>query len=640
MDKSPRQFSFHSTLSKTPRTTKIGVRTNSQVLPLLQNSNFTVTSLRQSLQLEESKSSSRFPTKTSLSLHIPQSPTSPDSRMQGQTFSDLAKPMKNDKEPRQSLDKMRKSENNLKTLNMAENAYKQLSLLYQELELLQLTESDITMMKKSYFSEEYEEKYIKNKTLEILDEKTERKGRSNSGVMGKSSFLNKFWEMQSFYNEEESLWAKEQSTMKIESGENVEILKNRIDELTKKCESLEKVYSNDNSSIKRQLEAKNKEFNILHSQHEELALEFETLSKKHEICLKNLLENDKKHLKDIEEYKDQLKKAFDDMYQAKLEVKQTFEYMRKNNSLTKEKEEKISMFKTQIAELSSLNEKYVSELFDLRTALKSCEASLESEKERSLSLEKNLQELKKIASENAILKQSLKNATENLNFVDSAYKNLQISYSKSQQKAIEAEAILKSTIEKLKKTQIQPQPEVQKLRRFQTMTSSSDALTFDNTQKLNQKTTMLEETLQNLHFINEKQAKDLLYNKKVIDEKNTIISQLEKKLSNCLEQNNQEIRKNVLKEVQKFLEEYKRDVKKLADTTKCRTCIKESVRLVLWPCGADMCRRTLSFEDKCPDCEYPIKSADMKMFKGLMKEFKNAYLASEEVKTEVRGIYN
>lgn len=646
MDRSSRQFSFHSTFSKTPRPTTIGVRTNSQALPLLQNSNFTITSLRQSLQPEESKSSSRFPTKTCLSLHIPQSPSSTDSRIKGQTFSDLVKPLKNDKEPRQNFDKMKKSENNLNTLNMAENAYKQLSILYQELESLPLTEFDIAMMKKSYFPEEYEEKYIKNSLSEALEEKNEKKNRSNSGIIGKSSFINKFWEMQSFYNEEESSWAKEQSTMKIEPGENVEVMKNRIDELTKKCENLEKVYLDENSSAKRQLEIKIKEFNTLHADYEGLVLEFDTLTKKYEMCAKSMQESDKKHLKDIEEYKEQLKQAFEDMHQAKLEVKQTFEYMKKNASMAKEKDEKINNFKTQIAELSDLNEKYVSELFDLRTALKSCEASLESEKERSQTLENNLQDLKKVASENTLLKQSLRNTTESLNFVDSAYKNLQITYSKSQQKSVETENALKSAIEKLKKSQIQSsshiqtQPEAQKLRRLQTMTSSSDILALENIQKLSQKAAILEETIQNLNFINEKQTKDLLYNKKVIDEKNTIICQLEKKLGSCLEKYHQEARKNVLKEVQNFLEDYKRDIKKLADTTECRTCKKESVRLVLWPCGAEMCRRTISFEDKCMDCEYPVKSVDMKMLKGLMKEFKNAYLASEEAKTETQEVYN
>ncbi|OMJ65461.1 hypothetical protein SteCoe_38172 [Stentor coeruleus] len=626
-------------MTKTPRPTIFSPKASPQALPSLHNSNISSSSLRHSLPLEATKSPTRIPIKTSLSLLVPLTSPITDPQNKGQTFSEWTKSLINDKDSCQNSLKIKQTENYSNAFKKAENIYEQLSILYQDLDNLPLSDYDLLMLKKSFLPIEQEDKYAKNTNVGIAEEKNGYLIRPISRIIGRIIGLSKYSstnEMKKLSNEIENSWIKEQS---LTENENMEILKNYAHELVIKCEKLEEVYSIDTSKLKKRLDKKIKELSALHADREEHLRKIEVLNEKYEACKKNLDENEKRHLKEIEDYKNQIAVALEDMHKAKLETSQTADYMKKTTVSNKQKDIEINELKTRIAEISESNTKYISEIFDLKVTLKNIENSLDDANGKSYFLEKCLQDLKNLTAENTVLKESLKCTTDTLNFIDSSYQHLQMSYSKFQQKALETEVCLKTTIEKLKKNQTQntlqpspqasPQPENHKFRRYQTMSTPFEIQNNDAALKVTQKISLLEEKLHNIQHDYDKQVKDLIYNRKLIDEKNAIIGQLEEKFESFEEECTKKIRKNVLKEIQSFLEDYRDEIKKRANIGECRVCKKSSLRLVIWPCDNQLCKRTACIGDKCSDCEFQVKIFDLKIMKGLLEEFNTTYLTSE-----------
>ncbi|OMJ73683.1 hypothetical protein SteCoe_27590 [Stentor coeruleus] len=633
MIRRPKNVMICTALSQSP---KPGVKEGSEfssALPLIYTPTYISQSPKSQFIVEESKNSIKTPKATSPTILSPQSSLHHSSSYYLGNFSDITKTFKSEKKPIRKLRNTPKPEEPHEKIKIAENLYKNLSNTLQEISSLHLSDNDINKLKKKFLVLETEEKYIKKQTISPVNLETEenpiiKPNYKNLALLKKEDLL--LSDNQNVYHDDENLEKKDQNTIKIDYFDEIAKLKMQIDDINEQKNISEEMYLSEMIVLRKKI----KEGEALKVKYEDLVVEVEALKVKYENCLKTTSDNERKYMNEMKKCKKELKETLDKYHDANLELAATNNFIRKSTSMKKEKDELVDQLRKEAFNLSEINRSYISDICSLKTQLKSCQTDLDLEKQKVFSLENTQNDLLAFKDSYLSLEATLNDTKNALNLLNSDYQLLQSAYLKYQKQTIETEVSLKSQVLKLtKQLESRPfsppsSPTIKKeLKRFKTLTSKSpDSIGCDMTHKLTRKITMLEEEINSTQHFNEKTYKDLAYNRKVIEEKNFLISQLEKKIETCMSEKENETRKNVIEDMVKFLKDYGEELENTVDVIQCNACMNTSTRTFTFSCDLPLCKRLMNVEQICPNCGKQVKTRKIHLFKELRREFKTLFL--------------
>ncbi|OMJ73681.1 hypothetical protein SteCoe_27588 [Stentor coeruleus] len=344
-------------------------------------------------------------------------------------------------------------------------------------------------------------------------------------------------------------------------------IKNDIEGWKEKYMKLEDVYYNDTNDLKKIIEGLKMKNEVLKEGREKALEKIEIINAKYENCMKVMEEKDKMYKKEIAGIEGRLNDTLEDLCDKKYELTQTIECVNRNNKIKKEHEAMICELQDNIKRMNDVNCMYITEMTSLKSALENCQKDLKAEKKKSSTLESLTKDLSGAKSCILSLEESKKSLKAQLDFITINYKTLQESFLKYQERVSENEKTFKTTIENLK-TSTSPQnhsfplltpQDLIKIRRNSTIVSNTHDLIPQNTIKnLMNKTALQEQQLIFYQQELEKSSKDQVHNRKLIEEKNLIITHMEKQILNNKFDLEDEIKKNVLKEIEIFLKKYKK----------------------------------------------------------------------------------
>lgn len=634
MIRRPKNVMICTALSQSPKPVVKEGQDFSSGLPSIHTPTYISQSPKSQFIVEESKNMVKTPKATSPTVFSSQSSLHHSSSYYTGTFADFTKALKSERKPLQKLRNPSKPEEPYGKLKIAENLYKNLSNILQELSSLQLSDIEINKLKKVFLPLETEERYIKTQIISPLDIEFEenlsiKPNYKNLALLKKEDLLSS-----DNLNvcQDESLERKDQITIKIDYLDEIAKLKQQIDDVNEQKSIREEMYLSEMVVLRKKI----KEGEAFELKYEELIIENKALKVKYENCLKSVSDNERRYLSEMKKCKKELKEALDKYYDANFELVATSNYIRKNSCMKKDRDELVEHLRKEVFDLSEINRSYISDICSLKNQLKSYQSDLDLEKQKVLSLENIQKDLLILKDSYLSLEETLNNTEGTLHLLNSDYQLLQSTYLKYQKQTIETEVSLKSQILKLtKQLEARPfsppaSPTIKtKLKRFKTLTSKSpDPLSSDMTHKLTRKITMLEEEINSTQYSKEKTYKDLVYNKKVLEEKNFLINQLEKKIETCISEKEHETRKCVLEDVKKFLRDYGEELENTVDIIQCSACMNASIRIFSSFCDLPLCKRLVSVEQICPNCGKQAKTRKIELFKELRREFKTLFLIS------------
>lgn len=613
MDKRFKNTQSQSILSKGQKAILNSPKQAGLVLPMIKDSKDLSNSARISFLQEEAKIFSEVQKKKPHLNWASLSPRINDLPSKDSTFTDWSKTLKSDKPIIQTEAQLRK----------ANFLYSKLNSLLQEIDSLDLP----VEVKKNFSSmasvAEVEEKFLKiSQKNWKFDQPSKDENDSASydieskmqiSLIKSNSSRDQFVDTVSICND----ISKPEITV-----EQYNKLKDEVDELNKKYEKLSELYKNDMSSMNKDIEKIEKDCYMKEGNYECTLAKYNALVAKHENCQRIIEESEKKHMSDIEEYKAQVREALEKMQEKHLELIQTNQYIQKTRNYKKDKEEVIRELYDKIDHLSQINDMCKTEIFSLKSSLKVTQESLDKERKKVIPLEEKLKTMELLKSQTKDLEIKLAQALRDLEFTASNYKQLQISYSKYQEKASSAENSLKSTVEKLQaalntSANTNNISERQRVRRMSLVNQNIEVSSNEVTMRLLKKISALEETITNSQIEVEKTSKDLLYSKKVIEEKNSLISQMEKKIKSEVSVRESEAKRRFIKDLEAFLKKYK----------------KPKTQLTPIPSMNYEGKVFLACEEKYSNCKTPTSDIDFDIIKTLIHEFKSNYLTNEESKS-------
>lgn len=428
----------------------------------------------------------------------------------------------------------------------------------------------------------------------------------------------------------------------LDENEAKEIIKNDVEIWKEKHEKLEEVYYNDTNALKKTIERFKLKHRVICEERDRALEKLESVNSKHENCKKLIEEKDKYYKKEIGIFETRLSNALESANSKNYELIQTVECINRNTKIKREQDAFINELQEKVKVLSDVNAIYINELNSLKSSLELCQKDLKLERKKSSSADSLIKDLSAAKCQILSLEETKKSLKSQLEFINTNYKNLQESFNRYQERVSENEKTLKATIEKLK-TDHQSLPnspapiiipqDLPKLRRFSTITSNNhDQLSQDTIKKLMIKVASLEQQAALNQQEIDKNSRDQAYYKKVIEERNIFIGRMEQQFLNHGIEKQDAVRKNVLKEIETFFENYRNDSKIAAGTYECNMCKMRKVKLVLWPCGSIDCKRGVSLIDNCLECKTPVRINEIEVLKEIFKEFKKNFLGSEEAK--------
>ncbi|OMJ81931.1 hypothetical protein SteCoe_17522 [Stentor coeruleus] len=613
MDKRFKNNQSQSIFSKGQKANLNSPKQSGLILPMIKDSKDLSNSARISFLQEEAKIFSEAQKKKSQLNWASLSPRINDLPNKEGTFSDWSKSLKNDKPIIQTEVQLRR----------ASFLYSKLHSLLQEIDSLDLPAE----VKKNFSSmasvAEVEEKFLKISQKNWKFDQPS-KDENDSAVYdienkGQISLIKSNSIRDQFADTVSISYDVTKGEITIEEYNKV---KEELDELNKKYEKLSELYKNDTNSLNKDIEKIEKDCYMKEGNYECTLAKYNALVAKHENCQRIVEEMEKKHMADIEEYKAQVREALEQMQEKHLELIQTNQYIQKTRNYKKDKEEVIRELYEKIDHLSQINDMCKTEIYSLKSSLKANQDSLDKERQKTIPLEEKLKTMELLKSQNKDLEIKLAQALRDLEFTASNYKQLQLSYSKYQEKASSTESSLKNMVEKLQaalntSTNSNNVSERQRVRRMSIVNQNIEVSSNEVAMRLLKKISTLEEVVTNSQVEIEKTTKDLVYSKKVIEEKNLLISQMEKKIKSEVSTRESEVKRRFIKDLEAFLKKYK----------------KPKTQLTPIPSMNYEGKTLLAFEEKSSDYKIPTRDFDFDIIKTLIHEFKSNYLTNEEFKS-------
>ena len=276
---------------------------------------------------------------------------------------------------------------------------------------------------------------------------------------------------------------------------------------------------------------------------------------------------------------------------------------------------------------------------ELEKALQTAIRDLENRDSKVISLKLQIKELQSLKASNESLIESqndLKKVNEDL---IQKNRDIQAIFNTYKEKAQEAESSLKLTIEKLSEQKIKESASTIlidkfKLRRTLTFNAKNENLSQDNTEKLFQKINNLEEELNAANDELEKLTKDKIYLKKVIEEKQQIIFQIENSIQNSLELKISELKLTIISELLKYSDHIEASLSQSLNLLKCKSCKSGSrIKYISWPCEHIFCKSCVTFDESCTFCSAPSRILKVSLFKTLFAHINTQQSDVEIVKS-------
>ncbi|OMJ81932.1 hypothetical protein SteCoe_17523 [Stentor coeruleus] len=600
---------------------------NSLNLPSLREINGYSNSLKSTLAKESTKSPYESSSKSRGTIFGSLSPSN-DKISSSITSTDWENTLKSDKTLPQ----------NTAIIKKASFIYKKFIKLLDEFEGLQLGQKDKEKLKEMINCEDFEERLrdFTEKNLKIFKNQAvgpeSPQSRLSPIVFAStgSSFGGSF--ANSFKSTNDS------SPAISEGFEEVSRIRLRSDEINKRYKQLEENYYIDTNDLKKEVEKWKNKAEELEITCEKIMGKNDILNIKYESCKEMLDDYEKKTKSEIEESQKKLDDALEVMHEKNLELVQAMDYIQKVKGMKKDHEQTIIELKDKLQKVNEITINYQIEMHKLANSLRLCEHNLSNEKKKFQNLESTLKTYSCSASTISNLEESVKKLKSQLEYSNINCRNLQENYMSYKEHAQETEKSLKNTIDKLKyqihsnlnNTLPSSMPESPRLIRNSSLSGPSEQYYQELAKNLLKKTSSLEETLTFYKQDNEKLTKDLIYTKKMLDEKNLLINTIEKSLNQNLHQEKEEMKRKMIREIEMFLKVYKKNVAKSFRLLHCGMCKTSKLKLILWPCGIGTCRRGMHIDENCPNCEVPAKSMELRVLKNLLKEFKSNYLKNED----------
>lgn len=527
---------------------------------------------------------------------------------------------------------------NAAIIKKASFIYKKFTKLLDEFEGLQLGQKDREKIREMINCEDFEER---------IREFTEKNLKTfKSQVVGLESPQNRLSPIVfastgssfggSFANSFKS--ANDSSPGINEGFEEVSRIRIRSEEINKRYKQLEENYYIDTNELKKEVEKWRNKAEELEITCEKLMGKNEILTIKYESCKEMINDYEKKTKSEIEESQKKLEDALEAMHEKNLQLVQAMDYIQKVKGMKKDHEQTIIELKDKVQKLNEISINYQTEMHKLSNSLRICEHNLSNEKKKLQNLESTLKTYSCATSTISDLEESVKKLKSQLEYSNIHCKNLQESYMSYKENAQETEKSLKNTIDKLKyqihsnlnNTLPSSMPESPRLIRNSSSNGVSEQYYQELAKNLFKKSSSLEETLTFYKQDNEKINKDLTYIKKMLDEKNLLIEKIEKSVNQSLIQEKEEMKRKIIRDIELFLKEYKKNVAKSFRLLHCGMCKTSKLKLILLPCGIGTCKRGMHIDENCPNCEVPAKSMELRVLKNLLKEFKSNYLETED----------
>ncbi|OMJ94127.1 hypothetical protein SteCoe_2762 [Stentor coeruleus] len=495
----------------------------------------------------------------------------------------------------------------------AEELYQRLLKTFNELDSLELNDTEKQRVKKSTTFANVEERI-----MEISREAINAQSRENT---------------------ENSFIQKNRSPIMLSfdtTSEDVSKYTQIIDELKKKITRHEEVYAIDIGILKKKVEKRRKDFKKLECEYENLLAKHDKALFKYESLVKSAKDSEKMLKSEIEELKQKLKDMNEMIHNKNYELVQATGYMQRNKIDRREKEEIIKELQDKMYHLADINTKYISEATSLKSQLKSLQSEIEIEKKSASLLPSALSDIKSLQLLNSDLEERLRISEISIENLQGKLGKANEELSSCREKAEENDSILRSTIEKLMSATMAtpsnshvPQDHP-KIRRHSDHTQKSlDNISSDmNIKLLNKLQTMKDNMIGSQQDI-EKYKKDIEYYKKSLEERDEFIKQVESKLISEMEEEKLYARKEVIRDIFRFIKQYEKSKGKFYDLYSCERCKDNIIRQIFWPCESDVCKRIADIEEVCENCRIPGKTVKVRMLKELIKEFKDKFMGEE-----------
>lgn len=602
MEKRTNNANLRAKLNKSNKTEDKSPKDSNLVLPHIRENCSPQQSPRNLASPEDKKSQPKGKKPFKYSFFIQAPPKAVICKKMRTTFSELTKNFPNDKNSQHGTEK----------IAQIVASFGELGRILDDLNNSLVLKSEIDVLKGQFSNEEIDAKIRKLKKNFFYDIEEEPKAEENDCDL-------------------ELIHSKSSGSI----GDMV-LVKNDYDRLMKKYTQLEEEYYFDTNALKKKIEKQKAKLKNLKSDYDKSLGKNEILASKCENLQEMIKAKEKLFKSKIEEFQVKIQEIEEVKRINNIELSQTTDYMQKIKSLMKEKEIFIIELNNKVAFLTELNINYMTEIQTVKSQLKKSQKELEVEKKNYELIETDIKELNNYKSQKEHLEQCFESLKQNLDYVNSSYKDLQKNFFLLQTKSEQKETILKETIEKLKD---QPSLSSNLIRepRLARRNSTCVLHSFEDPSqeqelKLVKKISILEDQISDYQRNLEKAYKDIEYHKRKIDEKNNEFEYVTKKADNEVNGKIEEARKFALKDFFKFLIEFKQNIQNSVNMLQCNMCKKCNIRTVLWPCGISGCKRSLSLEDECLNCHIPSKVMELKVFGKLLQVFQAKYLIAEENK--------
>ncbi|OMJ67659.1 hypothetical protein SteCoe_35124 [Stentor coeruleus] len=411
-------------------------------------------------------------------------------------------------------------------------------------------------------------------------------------------------------------------------------------DIVKKYKNLEEIYTKDTNMLKKKLEKKKYKLEMLKKEHSNFVNKYEDVNEKYKITLKELEETEAKNKSLMGEFQNKITEMTEKLITKEMELMHTTNSIQKIKHDKKKNEELQREYQEKTKSMLEANDSLKLELTSLKNLYQVLQSDLIAEKQKSALFDNTRLELISTKEAYSNLEENLKVSQQNLEFVSSNYREIQQKFSAFQEKALETENALKSTIDKINLSpgniQFNGSIERSRSRKFSSISKgSNDSGQTDNFARLINKITKLEEKNLGLQQEVMKINQDLAYYKRILDEKNTFLAVMEKKIETQAEDCEDKAFNNCVGDILKYFKEYKQRLKRDADWGMCASCKSKSQKLGEFCSKKSISKNLCNTLSKCFECDTYKKVLGLKGIREVIMAFKNEYKSKSGQETRI-----
>lgn len=416
-------------------------------------------------------------------------------------------------------------------------------------------------------------------------------------------------------------------------------IQDMIEEQLKHYKSLEEMYSTDTNQLKYENER-------LKAQCKKMEVDFDYTKARLDSVSKSLDECTKRYMAESESQERSimnLKQQYDTKY---LEVYGLNEFIRKIQGEKQVKLDQIKDLQMQLINVAESNRMLETEELTLRRIIKAKDDELAIEKSMSKAVEDYVHEVKVLKEQNHILSETTKDLQKELEFVTLNYKELQQNFTHYREQAAEKENTMQAALNKMNDSSsilscssIKAQ-ERTRIRRTNTLVHNiTDGLPKDSSSRLMSKIAGLEEEIAIYREEIDKLNKNLNYSKKIVEEKNHFIENLELKMKSQIITETENAKIELNSHIYNCVECIDSNANELIDLLKCEVCDNRNGQtFMFWPCDHILCQKCLNFEEFCTKCGVTSRIIKIELIKILSSKFQKQVKCIQELKKNLKEV--